>query len=170
MATTKTHSLEKRAKRAAKIEASEKLTSGFMLNLTYGLAGIILLEIVRRHYNMGSYNFASKFCIVFGIVFALATAGTAILGYLNKITVNKCRNYTIFFVISALSSLFLSFDLRLLISRPLLAKKASWGVIDFLANLNLAQDAKVIEYGVVGCLVIIFIIYAIRLALLEKKK
>ncbi len=170
MAITKTNSLEKRAKRTAKLAASEKLTNGFMLALTYGLGAIILLEIIRRHYLMAAYNFSSKFCIVCGIIFALATAAVAILGCAKKISIAKCRNYTIFFVIASLASLFLSYDLRLLISRPLLAQKEYWGTFDFLANLNLAVDAKVVEYGVVGFLVIAFVVYAIRLALLEKKK
>ncbi|MBQ2891139.1 MAG: hypothetical protein IJE44_05800 [Clostridia bacterium] len=170
MAVTKTNSMEKRAKRTEKMAASERLTNGFMLTLTYGLGGIIILEIIRRHYLMFAYDFASTFSIVMGIIFAIAAAGVAVLGSMKKIAVARSRNYTIFFVVASLATLFLSFDLRLLISRPLLAQKANWGVLDFLANLNLAVDAKVLEYGVVLFLVVAFIVYAVRLALLEKKK
>ena len=170
VAVTKTNSMEKRAKRTEKMAASEKLTNGFMLTLTYGLGGIIILEIIRRHYLMFSYDFASIFSIVMGVIFALAAAGVAVLGSMKKISVSRSRNYTIFFVVSSLATLFLSFDLRLLISKPLLATKEYWGAFDFLANLNLAVDAKFMEYGVVLFLVIAFIVYAVRLALLEKKK
>ncbi len=177
MAVTKTGSAEKRRKRTEKMVASERLTNGFMLCLTYGLGGIVLLEIVRRHYlmfmnqfNDGALQFASKFCIVFGILFAIGAAVMAVLGAVKKIMSGKSVCYTVFFAVSSVLSFFLSYDVRKLISAKMLASKDYWGKLDFLANLQLWQDAKWIEYGVIAFLVVAFIVYAIRLAKIEKKK
>ncbi len=173
----KTGRAEKRVKRNEKMAASERLTNGYMLCLTYGLGAIVLLEIVRRHYLMylsafdaDALNFANMFCIVCGIIFAMGAAAVAILGGFKTISVGRVKTYTITFVIASLVSFFLSFDVRVPLSSKLLASKSNWGMFDFLANLNLANDAKYIEYGVVGFLIIAFIIYAIRLTGLEKKK
>lgn len=177
MAVTKTGSAEKRRKRTEKMAASERLTNGFMLCLTYGLGGIVLLEIVRRHYlmylnqfNMNALGFASKFCIVLGVLFAVGAAVMAVLGAVKKINCGKSVCYTVFFAVSSVLSFFLSYDVRVPISAKMLASKEYWGGLDFLANLNLAQDAKWVEYGVVAFLVVAFIVYAIRLAKIEKKK
>lgn len=173
MAGIKTGSSEKRAKRTEKLAASEKLTNGFMLNLTYGLGAIILLEIVRRNYlrwDLGSWDFASKFCIVLGIIFAISAAVSAVGVAIRKLVIKRSAGYTVFFVISSLASFFLSYDIRLSISRKLAASGNEWAVLDFLKNLDLARDTKVVEYGVVCFLVIAFVVYAIRLAKLERKK
>ncbi len=175
MAVIKTENTEKKAKRKEKMAASERITNCFMLNLTYGLGSIILLEIVRRQYElyMSRYDesyltFASKFCIVFGVLFALGAAIMAILGVMNKIKTSRSRNYTIFFVIASLASFFLSYDLRLPISNILLAKGGNYGILNFMANLNISRDAKFMTYGVVVFIVVALIVYAVRLARLEK--
>lgn len=161
-------SIDKRAKRAEKMAVSEKLTNGFMLTLTYGIIGIILLEIARRNYASWDIDFASGYCIAFGVLFAVLVAGTLILGALKKIPWKKAGGYTILFVVSSLVSFFLSYDMRLPISRSLFANDVNIGMIDFLKNLDLARDVKLVEYGVGIFIAVAFVIYAIRLALLEK--
>ena len=175
MAVIRTENTDKKIKRKEKMAASERITNCFMLNLTYGLGAIILLEIVRRQYElyMSRYDesylaFASKFCIVVGVLFALGAATVAILGALNKIKSSRLRNYTIFFVIASLASFFLSYDLRLPISTMLLSKGGNYGALNFMANLNLARDAKFMIYGVVAFIVVALVVYAVRLARLEK--
>lgn len=178
MAVTKTGNGEKRAKRTEKMVAAERLTNGFMLNLTYGLGAIILLEIVRRQYMLymsrfsESYlTFASKFCIVFGVLFAVGAGITALLGGIRKISAARSRNYTIFFAVSSIVSFLLSYDVRLPISNWLRGMGVSGGVLNFLVNLDLGgHDVVWVEYGVIAFIVIAFIVYAVRLALLEKKK
>ncbi len=177
MAGIKAGSTEKRVKRNEKMAVSERLTNGYMLCLTYGLGAIVLLEIVRRHYLMylnsfdqGAFEFANMFCIVCGIIFAICAASMAILGCVKKISGGKAKTYTVTFVVASLASFFLSFDVRVPLSSKMLASKENWGVIDFLANLNLANDAKMVEFLVVAFLVVAFVVYAIRLAIIEKKK
>ncbi len=175
MALLKTGNAEKRKKRAEKAAKGERLTNGYMLCLTYGLAAIILLEIVRRQYlvfvnsfDQAALDFANMFCIVCGVVFAVGAAGVAIFGCFRKISGGKMRTYTITFAVASIVSFFLSWDVRLPISQKMLASKENWGVFDFLANLKLYDDAKYIEFGIIGFLVVSFVIYAIRLARLEK--
>lgn len=177
MAVTKTGNAEQRRKRTEKLAKSERLTNGFMLCLTYGLGAIVLLEIIRRHYlmylnrfDMNALAFASKFAIVLGILFAVGAAVFAVLGGIRKVSGAKAGTYTTLFVVASLVSFFLSYDARLPISSKLLASKEYWGKLDFLANLNLASDVKMVEFGVVAALVVAFVIYAIRLAIVERKK
>ncbi len=176
VAVTKTGSAEKRVKRKEKMAASERLTNGYMLCLTYGLCGIVLLEIVRRHYlmyyqlNMDALAFASKFGIVCGIIFAAAAAAIAVLGCLKKIGGGKAKTYIITFVVASLLSFFVSYDIRIPLSNVMLSSKDHWGPINFLANLDLARDTMYVEWGVVAFLVVAFIVYAIRLARIDKKK
>ncbi len=166
----KTGNVDKRVKRAEKMAVSEKLTNGFMLTLTYGVVAIFLLEIARRHYMSFALDFASKYCIVFGVLFAVLTAGAVVWGIIKADFFKKSLGYTVFFAVSSLASFFLSYDMRLPISRALFAKGEYWSGIDFLANLDLARDAKFVEYGVVAYVALAFIVYAINLARVEKKK
>lgn len=182
MAIMKTGSSEKRRRRIEKAAMGEKLTNGYMLCLTYGLAGIILLEIVRRHhlmyvsqFNEGALTFANMFCMVCGVLFAIAAAVIAILGAFNKISKGRTVTHTIMFVVSSLIAFFLSWDIRLFISRKLYApvigeSGVDFGILDFLANPEIYDDAKYIEFAVIAFLVVAFVVYAVRLARLEKNK
>ena len=94
MAVIRTENTDKKIKRKEKMAASERITNCFMLNLTYGLGAIILLEIVRRQYElyMSRYDesylaFANKFCIVVGVLFALGAAIMAIYIILLKMKI-----------------------------------------------------------------------------------
>ena len=175
VAIMKTGSSEKRRRRIEKAAMGEKLTNGYMLCLTYGLAGIILLEIVRRHHLMGALTFANMFCMVCGVLFAIAAAVIAILGAFNKISKGRTVTHTIMFVVSSLIAFFLSWDIRLFISRKLYApvigeSDVDFGILDFLANPEIYDDAKYIEFAVIAFLVVAFVVYAVRLARLEKNK
>ena len=171
MSVPKTGSMNKRARRAEKMAVSEKMTNGFMLTLTYGLGAILLLEVARRQYAAWNFDFASKYSIVLGVIFALMTVGAVIWGIAKSAIFKKAMGYAAFFVVSSLVSFFVSYDMRLPASRALLGiKTEGWGVWNFLANLDIARDIKYIEYGVVVYIAVAFVVYAIRLARVEKKK
>ena len=171
MSGPKTGSMDKRARRAEKMAVSEKMTNGFMLTLTYGLGAILLLEIARRQYlswNMDSWDFASMYGIVLGVIFAIMAVGAVVWGIVKADIFKKAMA---FFVVSSLVAFFISYDMRLPLSRTLMGiKTEGWGIWDFLANLDLARDVKYVEYGVVAYIAIAFVVYAIRLARVEKKK
>lgn len=170
MALTKTENNENRSKRTEKMKASERITNCFMLNLTYGLCAILLLEVVRKHYEMIKYDFASILCISFGILFAAGVVVFAVLGGFGKIKISRMRNYIIFFVASSLISFYLSYDVRVLLGNILRdAGLEDGSAFNFLINLDLAKEAHFAVYGVIAFLVIAFIVYALRLAFLEKK-
>lgn len=166
--------MDKKSKRAEKMAVSERLTNGFMLTLTYGLAAILLLEIARRHYlkwDMDAWNFASKYSIVLGVIFALGVVGALVWGAIKKNNGRKALGYTAFFAVASVVSFFISYDARLPISRAMMAKKTDgWGMVDFMANLNLARDIKFVEYGVAIYIALAFVLYAVKLARIEKKK
>ena len=174
MSVPKTGSMDKRARRAEKMAVSEKMTNGFMLTLTYGLGAILLLEVARRQYlswNMNSWDFASMYGIVLGILFALMAVSAVVWGTVKSALFKKAMGYTAFFVVSSLVSFFISYDMRLPLSKTLMGiKPEGWGALDFLANLDLARDIKFVEYGVVFYIAVAFVVYAIRLARVERKK
>ncbi|MBE7011675.1 MAG: hypothetical protein E7415_03270 [Ruminococcaceae bacterium] len=162
--------VDKRAKRAEKVAKADKLTNGFMLTLTFGIVAIFLLEIAKRNYASWEIEFPSKYCIVLGVLFAVMIGGVLVLAALKKMQWNRAGKYTILFTVSSLVSFFISYDMRLPISRALFEKGNYWSKLDFLANLNLARDIKMIEYAVVAYVAIAFVVYAIRLVINEKRK
>ncbi len=185
MANTKAMDTGKRQKRNERMAKSERLTNGFMLALTYGLVGIVLLEVARRHYIIGidSWSFASKFCVVLGVVFAIATAVTVILGCLKKISWGRSKTHTPLFAISSVLSFFLAYyEIRIPVANMIRSSYTmeeqmlkdfsaeGWGHMNFLVNVNCARDAQYIEYGVIVAIVAAFVIYAIRLAVNENRR
>lgn len=170
MASTKTENNGNRSKRTEKMKASERITNCFMLNLTYGLCAILLLEVVRKHYEMIKYDFTSILCITFGIIFAVGVVLFAALGAFGKIKTSRMRNYIIFLVVASLISFYLSYDIRVMFGNVLRnAGLEDGSAFNFLINLDLAKEAHFAIYGVIAFLVIAFIVYSLRLALLEKK-
>ena len=126
---------------------------------------------------MEAWAFAGKFCTVLGVIFAIAAAVVVILGCIKKIAWSKVASHTPLFAVSSILSFFLVYDTRLSISTKLWNSvplneqmTKDWGMMDFLANLNLAKDTQYVEYGVIAAIVVAFVVYAIRLAINEKKR
>ena len=164
---------EKAISRKEREEKSQKLTSWFMLVLTYGFIAIMLtIWFKRLEIGKGFENFglAQKVFLGFGILSAVFALATVILGMMNKISTPMAKGHTIMFVVMALVCIWLNIDVygavRMGVMNMFRGVPSIYGFINAL-NTNWRFD--VVVWGVGIYLIISFIYYIIKLALIDKK-
>jgi len=144
-------------------ERNEHLTNWYMINLSFGVLGIILLLFFKNGYNnMSLLPYMNTFSWILTAIFALGAVVVFILGKSNVIkNVKRAGHYSILLIICALVTLWLALynDLRPLIesiartifNNPNLAVYSYWNV-------------RIPIIGICAYLIIAFVGYVIAIS------
>lgn len=165
MAISKSDVMAKREKRRAKKERIDKLTNWFMINLSWGVVGIIALGFVETAFSNPSTVLTAPTVMKWlaAVFFVLA----AVLYLLGKFGVlkNKKRatDYSIFLAVLTLVSLWIGFYAPI--------RNFVIAIIPALKNLRSEWwYAWSLRYILIAYLVVAFIVVAIKTTLAEKGK
>lgn len=144
-------------------ERNEHLTNWYMINLSFGVLGIILLLFFKNGYNnMSLLPYMNTFSWILTAIFALGAVVVFILGKSNVIkNVKRAGHYSILLIVCALVMLWLALynDLRPLIesiartifNNPNLAVYSYWNV-------------RIPIIGICAYLIIAFVGYVIAIS------
>lgn len=165
MATAKSNQEIKREKRREKRETIDRLTNGYMINLAWGILGIVALRFVESGY--ASANTILVMPVVMktlAAVFAIIAIGLFVLGSVKTIRNHRrITNYAFFSVTVALVSLWIGFfqNVRLV-------------AVKLVPALYTIDSRWWISWGPIVALVVYLIIALIwtgvRIAAIEKGK
>lgn len=111
MAVAKSEMERKREKRRIKREKIDKLTNWYMINLSWGVLGIIALSFVENLFgNAETILSAPVIMKVVGVVFAALAIAIFAVSRLGKFkNTKRATNYSIFMGVIALISLWIGF-------------------------------------------------------------
>jgi len=165
MSISKSDIALKREKRRAKKERIDKLTNWFMINLSWGVLGLIILGFIESAYSNVSTVLtapivvrilAGVFFVCGAVMFGLFKAG--------KIkNADRAKNYSIFLGVLTLISLWLGFWVQI--------RNIVIAVIPALANLRSEWwYVWSLRYLLVAYLVVAFIVVTVKTTLAEKGK
>ncbi len=165
MAVAKSNQELKREKQREKRQSLDRLTNRFMINLAWGIVGIVALRFVENGYGSASTILQMPTTMkVFAGIFAVLAVGLFVCGRFNVLK-NTCRcyNYAIFSAVIALISLWIGFyaQIRLFFVNIIPAL----GGLDSRWWISWGPIAAVIIY-----LVVMLIWTGVRVAVIEKGK
>lgn len=157
MSTQKTNN-EKRQERFAR---KEKLTNWYMINLTWGVVGILALLFIGNLYRSSSMVAHMQLVNwILTAVFAVAAVVLFVLGKSGKVkNASRANNYGIFMGVCAVVSLWLALYNRI---RPVMEAVAQ----KVLGNPNLAVysywNTRIPIIAICVYLVVAFVVYAVK--------
>ena len=153
----------KRKKRMEKKERIDKLTNWYMINLSWGVVGLIVLGFVESAYNGLYINSVPTVMKVLAALFIVLAAVLFGLGKANVIkNTKRATNYSIFMAIVGLAALWIGFYAKI---RTLVI-----GIIPALGSLRSEWwYAWSIRYILVAYLVVAFIVITVKTAMADKK-
>ncbi len=164
---------EKAISRREREEKSQKLTSWFMLVLTYGFVAIMItLWFKNLEIGKGFENFAlaQKVFLGFGILSAVFALAMIILGVRNIISTGMAKGHTVMFVVVALVCTWLNIDVYGAVRMAVMnVFKNVPSVYGWINTFNTNWRFDVVVWGIGIYLIIAFVYYIIKLALIDKK-
>lgn len=163
MAISKSDVELKRNKRREKKEKIDKLTNWYMINLSWGVVGLIALGFVESAYNGLYINTVPTVMKVLAAIFFVFAAVLFALGKANVIkNTKRANNYAIFMAVVGLAGLWIGFYAKI---RNLVV-----GIIPSLGSLRSEWwYAWSIRYALIVYLVVAFIVITIRTAIADRK-
>ncbi len=151
----------KNEKRQERMAHKERLTNMYMINLSWGMVGIIALLFIGSLYKSTAViAHMQTVCWVLTAVFAVLAVVLFVLGKSGKVkNASRANNYGIFMGICAVVSLWLAFYNRI---RPVMEAVAQ----KVLGNPNLAVSSywniRIPIIAICVYLVVAFIVYAVK--------
>lgn len=163
MAISKSDVELKRNKRREKKEKIDKLTNWYMINLSWGVLGLIALGFVESAFSGLYINTVPTVMKVLAALFFVFAAVLFVLGKTNVIkNTKRANNYSIFMAVVGLAGLWIGFYAKI---RNLVV-----GIIPSLGYLRSEWwYAWSIRYALVLYLVVAFIVITIKTTLAERK-
>lgn len=160
--THKQHA-EKLRRRQERIDRQERLTNWYMINLSWGIVGIIALLIMRSLYRSAKILvYMQPVTWTLTAIFAVAAIVVFILGKAGKIkNTSRAVNYSIFLGVCAVGSLWLSLYNRI---RPLIESAARAILRNDAISVASYWNIRIPIIAIVVYLVIAFIIYAVKVS------
>lgn len=163
MAVAKSNQEMKREKRREKKAALERLTNWYMINLSWGIVGIVALRFVENGFSSADTILIMPTVMkVIAAIFAIVAVALFVCGKTKVLkNTSRCFNYGIFTAVIALVSLEIGFYNKVLI---------------VLRNMNIAPaDSRwLVSWGfiaaIVAYLVLALIWTGVRIAMVEKGK
>lgn len=160
--THKQHT-EKLRRRQERISRQERLTNWYMINLSWGIVGIIALLI------MGSLYRSSKILVymqsvtwALTAIFAVAAIAVFALGKAGKIrNASRAVNYSIFLGVCAVGALWLSLYNRI---RPLIESAARAILRNDAISVASYWNIRIPIIAIAVYLIIAFIIYTVKIS------
>ena len=152
---------EKKAKRQERYQQKEALTNKYMINLTLGIAGIIVLLILRAMYrNVTTLMHMQAITWVLTGLFAVGAAVVYAFGKTGKIkNASRATNYAILLVICAVVALWLSMFNTL---RPIMESAARVILGNPALTVTSYWNIRIPIFAIIVYLVVAFIVYAIK--------
>ncbi len=163
MAISKSDVELKRCKRREKKEKIDKLTNWYMINLSWGVVGLIALGFVESAFSGLYINTVPTVMKVLAALFFVFAAVLFALGKTNVIkNTKRANNYAIFMAVVGLAALWIGFYAKI---RNLVV-----GIIPSLGYLRSEWwYACSIRYVLVAYLVVAFIVITIRTTIADRK-
>ena len=165
MAISKSDMMAKREKRRAKKERIDKLTNWFMINLSWGVVGLIALGFVERAFsNPATVLLAPNVMKWLAAVFFVLAAVLYLLGKSGVIKNKKrARDYSVFLAVLTLASLWIGFFAPI--------RNVAVAIIPALKNLRSEWwYVWSLRYILIAYLVVAFIVVTVKTTLAEKGK
>ncbi len=163
MAISKSDVELKRNKRREKKEKIDKLTNWYMINLSWGVVGLIALGFVESAYGGLYINTVPTVMKVLAALFFVFAVVLFALGKTHVIkNTKRANNYAIFMGVVGLASLWIGFFAKI--------RNFVVGIIPALASLRSEWwYAWSIRYVLVAYLVVAFIVITIKTTLADRK-
>ena len=165
MAISKSDIALKREKRREKRERIDKLTNWFMINLSWGVLGLIVLRFVESAYSNVSTVLTAPIVVrILAAVFLICGAVVFGISKSGKIkNVGRAKNYSIFLGVLTLISLWLGFWVQI--------RNVVIAVIPALSSLRSEWwYVWSLRYLLVAYLVVAFVVVTVKTTLAEKGK
>lgn len=152
---------ERKLRRQEKYQRKEALTNKYMINLTLGIAGIIVLLILRAMYrNVTTLMHMQTITWVLTGLFAVGAVVLFALGKTGKIkNASRAANYAILLVICAVVALWLSMYNTL---RPIMESAARVILGNPALTVTSYWNIRIPIIAIIVYLVVAFIVYAIK--------
>ncbi len=163
MAISKSDVELKRNKRREKKEKIDKLTNWYMINLSWGVVGLIALGFVESAYSSLYINTVPTVMKVLAAIFFVFAAVLFALGKTNVIkNTKRANNYAIFMAVIGLAALWIGFYAKI---RNLVV-----GIIPSLGYIRSEWwYAWSIRYVLVAYLVVAFIVITVKTTIAERR-
>ena len=159
MAIAKSNQEVKRERQREKRVSVDKLTNKYMINLAWGIFGIVMLRFVESGYSSADTILQMPIILKVFVALAVALFVCAKVGVIKNVT--RANNYGIFSIVAAVVSLWIAFYAQI--------RMAFGKVAPFLLTLD---SRWWISWGliilVVAYLVIALIITIVKIAAIEK--
>ena len=164
MAVAKSNDELKRERKREKTRALERTTNRFMINLAWGIVGIVLLRIVERGYSSADTILQMPVIMkVLAVIFALGAIALFVCGKKGFIkNTTRCYDYAVFTLVAALASLWIGFYEKMIV------------VARNVFNITASDSRWFISWGLIAAVVVYLVAMLvwtiIRVAMIEKGK
>ena len=164
MAVAKSNDELKREKKREKRQLLDRLTNRFMINLSWGVAGIVALRVIERGYSSSDTILQMPVIMkVFAGIFAVLAIALAVCGKMKVIkNTTRCYDYAIFTGVVALTALWIGFYDKIIF------------FVRNVLNITVNDSRWFISWGLIVGIVIYLVLMlvwtVIRVTMIEKGK